>query len=156
MSQREALAFSAFVTEFEAADVPLVVVKVCRAEPALAAVAEGGGGFVAGLIQGRNGLASGPGLFFAERFPCRLRFHEAPRWGDCTLRGEIGKRKSEDKERAISEDGRYNNEARPTLGELRTPKRTLQGEHSQEWLCYGAAAGRLGYRGVFRGVGGVC
>ena len=93
--RREALAFAAFIPEFEPADVPLVVVKVCGAEPALAAIAEGGGGFVAGFIQGRNGLAGGLGLLLAERFPCRLRFHEAPRWADCTLRREIGKRKNE-------------------------------------------------------------
>ena len=89
---RQPLAFAAFFAGLDTTDVPLFIFKVCGAEQALAAAAEDGRSFVAGFVQRGNGFAGSLGLLLAERFPCRLRFHEAPLWADCTLRAEIGKR----------------------------------------------------------------
>jgi len=83
-SKREALAFAAFFAGFDPAGVPLFILCVCDAKPALAVIAEKNGGFVAGFIQRRNGFTGSLGLFLAKRFPCRLRFHATPRLADCT------------------------------------------------------------------------
>jgi hypothetical protein len=84
VAERARLAFAAFFAGFDAASVPLLVFGVSDAKPALAPIAENGSGLVAGLIQGRNALAHGLNLLLARRFPCRLRFHKAPAWRDCT------------------------------------------------------------------------
>ena len=76
---RDALAFAAFLARLDPAGVPLFVLCVRGAEPALATVAEDAGGFVAGFIQQGDGFADGFCLFLTKRFACRLRFHEAPR-----------------------------------------------------------------------------
>jgi hypothetical protein len=91
---RRRLAFAAFFALLYPACMPLVIFKVRGAEPALAAVADDTCGFVAGFVQAGNGFAGGLSLAFAKSFPCRLRFHEAPRLTDCTLREEIGKREN--------------------------------------------------------------
>jgi len=75
-----ALAFAAFVTEFEPASVPLIILEVHGAKPALTAIAEEGGSFVAGFVQRRNSLAYGLGSLLG-RFPCRLRFHGSTSFG---------------------------------------------------------------------------
>lgn len=156
--RREALAFAAFVTEFEPANVPLVVVEMCGAEPTLATIAEGGGGFIARFVHRRDGLAGGLGLFLAERFPSRLRFHKAPRWCGLYASWRIWEEESE----AAKTRGQprepwsaafdplkrspYNG-IRWSARDTGAPGKLSSYEHSLEWLRYsgGVWLGWLGY-----------
>src|SRR6267142_3427766 len=82
--RRELLAFSTLFARFDPAKMPILILRMGGAEPALAPIAENGGGFVAGLIQARNAFARGFCFLLARLCACRLRFHPAP-CGDCTL-----------------------------------------------------------------------
>jgi hypothetical protein len=68
------LAFAAFVAGLEMASMPVIIVRVRGAEPAVASVAEDGGGFVAGLVEQGNSLAGGT-YGFTRELAGRLCFH---------------------------------------------------------------------------------
>ena len=57
---------------------PLIVVHVSRAKPAITFVAEHGGGFIAGLIEQGDGLTGRP-WFLVRILPGRLCFHDYTR-----------------------------------------------------------------------------
>src|SRR5690348_9365764 len=97
---REVLAFAAFFAGFDPARVPLLVFGMRSAKPALAIFAEERSGFVAGFVHRRNSFTGSLRLFLAKRFPCRLRFHAAPRCPDCTPCCKFEKQKYEEKHRA--------------------------------------------------------
>src|SRR6266478_2606897 len=85
----ERSALAPYVAGFELAGMPQVILRVRGAKPALALVAEDGGGFVARLVQVGNRFAR-RFCFVSRIFPGRLCFHGDTRPVIVLLPGAIG------------------------------------------------------------------